>query len=225
MVIQMKVLFIGNSYTAFHEMPQIFSDLCRDNGKDVTVEHVLKGGRKLWENLDVEDDWSEKLRALCAVGGYDVAILQEQSVIPATDRQEFFDGAKRIADYIAKTSPTVRFVLYQTWGRKAGHAMLEKIGMTSEEMSEKLIAGYAECAKLIGADISPVGELFFKAYHSKKVCVNIYYPDKTHPSYAGSCIAALSHYRTVFGSLPENMNAIGLPKQDLADILEVAFEN
>ena len=221
----MKILFVGNSYTFYHDMPKIFETLCRDNGKEVSVETVLKGGRKLWENLDAGDEYSEKFSAVCAEGGFDAAILQEQSVIPATDPQEFFDGAKRVADSISRTSPSVRFVLYQTWGRKAGHSVLGNIGMTSEEMSEKLFTAYAECAKLIGADISPVGELFFKAYHSKKVCIDIYYPDKTHPSYAGSCIAALSHYRTVFGSLPENMNAIGLPKRDLADILEAAFEN
>ena len=32
--------------------------------------------------------------------------------------------------------------------------------------------------------------------------IGLYDPDKSHPSYAGSCVAALCHYKTVFGEMP-----------------------
>ncbi len=34
---EMKVLFIGNSYTYFNDMPKLFENLSRENGKDVQV--------------------------------------------------------------------------------------------------------------------------------------------------------------------------------------------
>ena len=42
----MKLLFIGNSYTYFNEMPEQLEALMRENGFDVTVHSVTKGGRK-----------------------------------------------------------------------------------------------------------------------------------------------------------------------------------
>ena len=57
----MKILFIGNSYTYFNDMPRLLEQLMRDNGIDVTVDSVTKGGRKLFENLQANDENSEKI--------------------------------------------------------------------------------------------------------------------------------------------------------------------
>ena len=41
----MNILFIGNSYTYYNDMPAIFQALARDNGKDVNTYAVTKGAR------------------------------------------------------------------------------------------------------------------------------------------------------------------------------------
>ena len=48
----MKVLFIGNSYTFFNDMPNMLAALAAENGYSVSVDSVTKGGRKLFSNLD-----------------------------------------------------------------------------------------------------------------------------------------------------------------------------
>ena len=42
--------------------------------------------------------------------------------------------------------------------------------------------------------------------------IALYDPDMTHPSYAGSCLAALTHYYTLFGEYPENVDCLQLPE-------------
>ena len=41
----MNILFIGNSYTYFSDLHDLFSSLCAANGQDVRVDSVTCGGR------------------------------------------------------------------------------------------------------------------------------------------------------------------------------------
>ena len=41
----LNILFIGNSYTYFSDLPTLFSSLCAANGQDVRVDSVTCGGR------------------------------------------------------------------------------------------------------------------------------------------------------------------------------------
>ena len=41
----MNILFIGNSYTYFSDLPVLFSSLCAANGHKVRVDSVICGGR------------------------------------------------------------------------------------------------------------------------------------------------------------------------------------
>ena len=71
----MNILFIGNSYTYYNDMPAIFQTLARDNGKDVTATAVTKGGRMLVAYKNPYDATTEKLVAALQQH-YDICILQ-----------------------------------------------------------------------------------------------------------------------------------------------------
>ena len=82
----MNILFIGNSYTYFFDLPTLFADLCRANGHDIRVDSVTAGGRELHEcltefhnDLNVGDPLGKKISELLEEVEYDVLILQEQS--------------------------------------------------------------------------------------------------------------------------------------------------
>lgn len=60
----MKILFIGNSYTYFYDMPKLFEGLARANGKNVQVYSVTEGVRKLYSFARV----AEHSTSLCAIG-------------------------------------------------------------------------------------------------------------------------------------------------------------
>ena len=42
----MNILFIGNSYTYYNNMPKMLEALAKENGKKLCVNAVTKGGRK-----------------------------------------------------------------------------------------------------------------------------------------------------------------------------------
>ena len=43
----MKILFIGNSYTYFNDMPGLFEKECEKNGVTADVDSVTAGGYRL----------------------------------------------------------------------------------------------------------------------------------------------------------------------------------
>ena len=193
----MHILFVGNSYTYYHDMPKMLARLCLENGKDVCVDSVTKGGRKLYENLDPEDQYHQSIKEKCAARQYDVLFVQEQSYFALADYEKFMEGVVGVRQMVNPKST----VLYATWGRKEGCPLLEKLGLSSSEMTASLSAAYARAAKTVGADLSPVGECFALATEQAPD-IELYSEDLSHPSPVGSALAATVHYRTLFGEMP-----------------------
>lgn len=200
----MKILFIGNSYTYFYDMPQMLQRLCLVNGKDVTVTAFTVGGRELRQNLDTQDEIYKNLTAYLSGGSPDVLILQEQSVLPAIRQDLFIQGVQGLCELV---SPA-RTILYATWGRKHGHVLTDH-GWTTQDMTRRLYASYTQAAQDVGGELSPVGLCFGEMNH-KHPEVELYDPDGSHPSLQGSVLAMLCHYYTVFGEFPLICDGFGI---------------
>ena len=214
----MKILFIGNSYTFFNDMPSMFSELLAENGRKAQVDSVTKGGRKLFENLDENDANHQKIAEFVGENEYDVLFLQEQSQLPALDETKFFEGVKGVMELV-KAKKTV---LYATWGRKEGSHVLDERGWTSKEMFSKITSAYSRAAKEFGTDMSCVGDCFLYLTENAPE-LEIYNDDKSHPSYIGSCVAAIAHYKTLFGELPSSFSACKISSDEL-EIIKTAVD-
>ena len=211
----MNILFIGNSYTYYNEMPKIFEALAKENGFEISVDSVTKGGRKLYENLDPCDENHRLIRSLCDSKAYDVLFLQENSTLPLRDSKAFMQGAKELALLIGAK----KNILYATWGRKNGSPTLSELGISSEEMTDTVHEQYLLVAKNLGMDISPVG-LSFKYLSSALPIIDLYSSDLSHPSYLGSCVAALTHYYTLFGCEPKHYSSLSIEPQTVKSIID-----
>ena len=93
----LRALFIGNSFTARNDLPALVAGLATAAG--VTMEHRLisAGGA----SLRMHWNKGEALKAI-REGGYDYAVLQEQSTLPIKNpvrctRTALFDAAIRAA--------------------------------------------------------------------------------------------------------------------------------
>ena len=221
----MNILFIGNSYTYFSDLPTLFSSLCAANGQEVRVDSVTCGGRRLYENLNEfmsdfnpDDEYSKKISELVEETEYDVLFLQEQSCLPILNPQMFLAGVVGLSTIIGAW----RTVLYATWGRADGSDTLAHFGWTRESMTKGLYDAYCQAAEIAHAEVSPVG-LCFAALVESHPEIDLYDPDKSHPSYAGTCVAALSHYKTVFGEMPRDLSALKLDG-DVAAVLAAAVD-
>ncbi len=222
----MNILFIGNSYTYFFDLPSLFADLCRANGHDVRVDSVTAGGRELHEcltefysDLNTDDPLGKRISELLEEVEYDVLILQEQSCLPYHNPELFFAGAVGLSTIIGAW----RTILYATWGRMDGSEDLDYFGWTRLSMTKGLYDSYCHAAALVHGEVSPVGLCFAKAVETTPE-IDLYDPDKSHPSYAGSCVAALCHYKTVFGEMPADLSALKLDGEAAAKLVAIVDE-
>ena len=209
----MNVLFVGNSYTYYNDMPKIFERLANDNGKNVLADKITRGGKYLYQNLDVNDaQYAEAMQTINA-RDYDVLFLQEQSFFALVDYDKFENSVLELIQFIKPK----RKILYCTWGRKHGSKTLEEHGWTNESMTTDLYLAYKKASEKAKAELSPVGICFFALL---KNCpeLELYNADLTHPSYLGSCVVALTHYYTVFNELPNDLSSLNL-EQDVLQII------
>ena len=201
----MKILMLGNSYTYFFDMPQILQGLFDANGVDAKVDSITAGGRELTQNLDENDALHAQIVQACADNAYDVLVLQEQSSKAMEYYREFLRG---VSGCISLVSPA-RTVLYATWGRKEGSDLLAHFGWTNRTMTEGLAASYDAAARKCGATCAHVGKCF-AAIREKGLDVELYDPDLSHPSYAGSCVAAMALYVQIVGKAPDVLSSLAL---------------
>ena len=116
----MNILFIGNSYTYFNDMPATLEALAQAAGQDAKVFSVTKGGYTLASLASDDNEHGARVSAMLAgEHKFDCIILQEQSVRPAIDRESFFGGIEALLTKIRRDQPGAEVVLYETWGRKA----------------------------------------------------------------------------------------------------------
>ena len=181
----MRVLFIGNSYTYFNDMPGLFEKECEKNGVTADVDSVTAGGYRLSQFLSDEDEYGRRVKGLLENKKYDYVVLQEQSVYPVIEAEAFFKTVSELVSRIKENG--AKPVLYETWGRADGSKTLSDLGLTHDEMQDKLRASYETAAKQTGAILVYAGEAFHKAYREGK---EVFDPDGSHPSLTGSQIIA-----------------------------------
>lgn len=209
----MNVLFIGNSYTFYNDMPALFQALAAENGHAVTAYSVTAGGRRLERYLNPEDPVTAKLDDILRKQDFDVCFIQEQSLLPATDHDRFIAGLDCVIGKVRKRAK--RLILYVSWGRKSGNKDLAAYNWTPEIMTRLLADSYEKAAQIYGIEQSVVGAPFLQITQNHPE-IDLYDPDLTHPSYVGSCLIALIHYRTVFGHFPTHTASLALTESQLA---------
>ncbi len=214
-----SVLFIGNSYTFYNDMPTaIFEKIAEAEGYEVEVTAITKGAHKLSQFADPKDEYGAKVeKALTGTKTYDFVILQEQSVRPAgSNAPDFYAAVRNLAQRIRATGATP--VLYSTWGRKIGSSTLESNGWTNESMTWKLAAGYQAIGDELGIPVAHAGLAFYDVYTNQS-SIELYNEDKSHPSYAGSYLAAACLFAKIFNVNPATVSFTGDLSEPNADIL------
>lgn len=216
-----KILFIGNSYTYYNDMPELlFAPIMREAGVDVSVCRKTKGGQYLIDSASAQDELGKDVDRVLQEEKFDVVILQEQSACPATKSAKFYDGVRALYQKIEKSGAKV--VLYSTWGRSEGHKFLAEQGWTNEEMTWRLAASYSAIAEELGLDVAYVGLAFMDVYTKNADLIDLYNADLTHPSYEGSFLAAMTLAAKISGVNPTTLSFRGHLSEETATILKEA---
>jgi len=190
-----QILFVGNSYTYFHDMPErIFAPMAAEEGCDYEVRALTHGGYKLCWYADPENPEGKRLREVVEDRHFDCIVLQDHSLSTILDQGEFFGGIRALKELLQ--DKTEHFVLYATWGRKPGCVTLNELGMTHEEMTRHIAEHYDEAGERFRMAVAHVGKAF-DAYLAEHPYAELYFEDLHHSSPLGSTVAARTLLDTI----------------------------
>lgn len=195
-----SVLFVGNSYTHVNDMPEMVRDLAASADRRVEVGMRAPGG---WWWRDHAS--SSETTDVIADGDWDFVVLQEQSMAPA-DR----DLARRVsypaAELLSRTivGNGAEVVLFLTWGHRNGSSELGHSNYSSMQID--LADSYLAIADSVLAEVAPVGMAWWMALAERRD-IDLYQADGSHPSRAGTYLAATVIAAVVLDVDPETFDA------------------
>jgi hypothetical protein len=210
-----RVLFIGNSYTYFNNLPALVKTLAEAAGAGpVEVRMVAPGGWRLVDHWE-KGEAREALRS----GKWDFVVLQDQSQLgdgrtvdgkPHVGSPEtvFLPAAAKWAAEI--TGAGAKPVFYLTWARKA-----------SPEDQVVLTRAYSTAAREGHGTLAPVG-IAWAMVREMDPSIELYVDDGSHPSQAGSYLAACTLVAAILDRNPEGLSGrvTGTPVNLETELLE-----
>lgn len=210
-----RVLFIGNSYTYVNDLPGTFVQLAQAGGHPVATDSVAEGGATL-ADANTSDATASKLGA--ARWGF--VVLQEQSEIPsvASSRdQVMYPAARSLVARIKAVGATP--VLFMTWAHEAGWP---ENGLPDYlSMQRQIDAAYVTIAQQLAVPAAPVG-FAWSAVTRADPGLELWSDDGSHPTPAGTYLAACVFFATIFNQSPTGIAwTDGLSSQD-ASLLQAA---
>jgi hypothetical protein len=167
----LKVLFIGNSFTARNDLPGLIAQLAAARGRNLQHDLISAGGASL------RTHWNAgAARKAIQHGHYDYVVLQEQSTLPIKNATRMHENVRLFDEAIKDAG--AKTVLYMTWARQ------------HEPQSQQAITdSYNSIGRELGATVVPVGVAWqqFLRKHDQPV---LHDRDQSHPTLAGSYLAA-----------------------------------
>lgn len=195
--VQHSVLFIGNSYTTANDLPNTLRQVALSLGDTVTVASSAPGGYTLQQHAT----YAPTLNAITSQP-WDFVVMQEQSQLGAlpTDVTSTEYGLLQLRAATEANWECTYPVLYMTWGRENGDAQFctnYPFMCTYSGMQQALRDNYVALANFNDAWTSPVGAAW-KTVRDTHPEIDLYVADGSHPSVAGTYLAACVFYTTFF---------------------------
>jgi hypothetical protein len=186
---ELQVLFIGNSHTFLHYMPQMLTELVRATGRGV----VLHAEQSVGDGASLEWHWNHAATQVkIAARRWDYVVLQDRSAGPLEDRESFERHARLLEATIRLQGS--RTVFYMTWAKRA-----------RPETQALLSEAYGAIARELGALLAPVGSAWQRAQQLDPEIL-LHHADGRHSNPARSYLAACVFFAVLLGTSP-----VGLP--------------
>lgn len=220
-----NVAFLGNSYTGVNNLPNLLQQLALSGGDSIYVDRNVIGGYSLAQHVD-----NTASIELIREGIWDFVVLQEQSQHPTIPyyRDNFtFPAADSLNELIQLNNPCANTVFYMTWGRKYGGQQCIGSHCSPDfvdyfHMQDSLESAYMKMAFDNDAFCSPVGISWSNSI-SNGDPIELFTADLSHPSLAGSYLAACTFYIAILNKSPHGLEyTAGLSQADAGYLQQLA---
>lgn len=216
-----SVLFLGNSYTGVNNLPQMVQDIAQAAGDTLVADNYAPGGytfaRHCTDITTQERIFSQQ---------WDCVVMQGQSQEPSFPPEQV---ATQTLPYVVRLDSMVRAndsctitVMYETWGRKNGdqqNCAFYPPLCTYTGMQERLRESYKLFADTCKTIMAPVGEAW-RAVVENEPSIELYQADESHPTIAGTYLAACVLYEVLFEKSVVGNTFIADIEQNTANILQ-----
>ena len=206
-----RVLFVGNSFTARNNLPALLAQLVATSGKGL-VEHELvsAGGASLRMHLNKGEAAEHLTRKQ-----WDYVVLQEQSTLPIKNAARTSENMRDFDELIREAK--ARTVLYMTWARQ-----------DAPETQQALSEVYTQVGDELKAIVVPAG-LAWQQCRREEPKIVLHDKDKSHPTLAGTYLAACAFYATLFAGRTKKMPALEMaldaPTQSVLQTIALQASN
>lgn len=207
----LSVLFVGNSYTFYNDLPKMVQQMSVDAGqaRPLQVKDVTFGGASLqahWQRGEVQKTIASQ--------HWDYVVIQDFSTMPV-DNPELTRQYVRLVSAAARKAGA-QPILYLTWARQNNPAM-----------QTQLDSVYTGLANETHALLAPVGQAWQKALASQPQPA-LFIDDGSHPSYTGSYLTASVFYALIYGTqppAPSAAQAARFERAKAADLQQAAWNS
>jgi hypothetical protein len=184
-----RVLFVGNSFTYFFNLPQVVSSMAKSQGVDIITRQSTVGGSTL------EEHWKElngtRTRKLLDSLKWDYVVLNNHSLSIIETPDSFFEYSTKFIELVR--SKGANPIIMQTWGYKSNPLLIRPI-----------LDGYGQLIERTKSAYVPAGELFVEA-RKWRPDLELFQDDK-HPSSNGTYMLGLAFFKYFTG-----LSTAGIP--------------
>ena len=187
-----KVLFVGNSFTFYFNLPLVVESMAKEKGLNLDVYQSTAGGASLKHHWNGKKELST--RSMLDQQSFSKVILQDYSTNPVMKSKESMKYFKKFIDLLK--SQDVEIYLYGTWpvptmnGRK--FPGIDPIQEALKPLESKKIR------------IVPVGTAF-RLFQKEHPNISLFTSDNKHPSPVGVYLAACVFLKTLTGVAPDRL--------------------
>ena len=182
----LRVLFIGNSYIYYNNLPQMVSLLSDSLNTKLICKKSTYGGSTLG------DHWNSRkglrTREILEKEKFDIVIIQDNSMWPLEHADSVSMFGKLFCDLIKSKKATP--YIYNTWSREATPKTQPAINKVYETLALET-----------QSVLVPVGSIWAEA-KIQKPATQLYFTDGSHPSPLGTFLIALCFVKKITGILP-----------------------
>ncbi|MBN1809211.1 MAG: hypothetical protein JW909_09095 [Planctomycetes bacterium] len=197
----MKTLFIGNSYTMCNDLPSLFAGLAVAGDIDPAASSGVSasGGKNLkwhWHDGPARSDIESE--------HWDTVVLQDHSMAALEAPESLAEYGGRFVELIRSHGAAA--VFYVTWAREY-----------APETQSAITAAYASVAQRTGSSAAPIGPAWQNAIAAGGP--RLYVDDHSHPSLAGTYLAACVFVATVYGCDKKLLSTTGIAAPETGGML------
>ena len=177
-----RVLFVGNSFTYFYNLPQVVSAMAKSQGVNIYTRQSTVGGSNLEQHWKGEK--GTKTRDILKSGHWDYVVFNNHSLSSIDTPESFMEYGKKFADLVRQGGGKPVFMM--TWAYKSNPLMQTKITEMHKQLAQEARADYV-----------PAGPLFAAA-RNWRPDLELFFDDK-HPSSNGTYLLGLAFYKYFSG--------------------------